>query len=94
MPGELADMQSRNTSRAESLIFKRMNENEPANFAHERFNRLDAKLDRILETLGTVVSRLSSLEEQTSLMRRDITRVEHRLDTFDERLRRIENSLN
>ncbi len=66
---------------------------EPINITHEYFKRVDAKLDRVLETLENNVSRLSSLEEQVSLLRRDVTRVEHRIDTMDVRLSRIEKRL-
>ncbi len=66
---------------------------EPINITHEYFRRVDAKLDRILDILDNNVSRLSSLEEQVSLLRRDVTRVEHRIDTMDTRLARIEKRL-
>jgi hypothetical protein len=60
-------------------------------FYKERFDRTDAKLDRIMETLETVTMRLGSLEEQTSLHRRetnllreDFVRLEHRMDGIDQ----------
>ncbi len=59
----------------------------------ERFNRVDAKLDRILNALDTITARLSSLEEQIALQRRDLIRVEHRIDGMDRRLAKIEKRL-
>ncbi len=71
-----------------------------ADFHKERFDRTDAKLDCIMETLETVTMRLSSLEEQTSLHRRetnllreDFVRLEHRIDGMDRRVRKIEKRL-
>lgn len=66
---------------------------EPINITHEYFKRVDGKLDRVLDVLTNNVSRLASLEEQVSLLRRDVTRIEHRIDTVDARLMRIEKRL-
>jgi hypothetical protein len=66
---------------------------EPVNITHEYFRRVDAKLDRVLDILQNNVSRLASLEEQVSLLRRDVTRVEHRIDSMDTQLSRIEKRL-
>ena len=69
-------------------------------FYRERFNRVDVKLDRVLEALETVTMRRGSLEEQVSLHRResnllreDFIRLEHRIDGMDRRLAKIEKRL-
>ncbi|MFZ1109373.1 MAG: hypothetical protein WAN43_13645 [Rhodomicrobium sp.] len=66
----------------------------------ERFNRVDAKLDRILTALETATGRIASLEEQVALQRResnllreDFIRLEHRIDDMDQRLAKIEKRL-
>ncbi len=66
----------------------------------ERFNRVDTKLDLILAALETVTMRLTSLEEQVALQRRESTllredfiRPEHRIDGMDKRHARIEKRL-
>ena len=66
----------------------------------ERFNRVDAKLDRILTALETLTGRTASLEEQVALQRResnllreDFIRLEHRIDGMDQRLAKIEKRL-
>ncbi len=66
----------------------------------ERFNRVDAKLDRILSALETATGRIASLEEQVALQRResnllreDFIRLEHRIDGMDQRLAKIEKRL-
>ncbi len=66
----------------------------------ERFNRVDAKLDRILTALETLTGRTASLEEQVALPRResnllreDFIRLEHRIDGMDQRLAKIEKRL-
>jgi chromosome segregation ATPase len=73
---------------------------EVINLTRERFNKVDAKLDRMLEALENVTMRLGSLEEQTSLHRRetnllreDFIRLEHRIDGMDRRLAKIEKRL-
>ena len=54
----------------------------------ERFNRIDAKLDRILDAIGQLTSRVESLESQFLGFRRDqvdlradVVRLDHRLDS-------------
>ncbi len=66
----------------------------------EQFNRVDAKLDRILTALETATGRIASLEEQVALQRResnllreDFIRLEHRIDDMDQRLAKIEKRL-
>ncbi len=66
---------------------------ETINLTHEYFRRVDAKLDRVGDILENNVARLASLEEQVSLLRRDVTRMEHRIDSVDTRLTRIEKRL-
>jgi septal ring factor EnvC (AmiA/AmiB activator) len=70
------------------------------NFDRDRFNKVDAKLDRVLEALENATLRLGSLEEQVSLRRResnllreDFIRLEHRIDGIDRRLAKIEKRL-
>lgn len=56
----------------------------------ERFNRIDAKLDRLLELQETTTLRLGSLEQKLAHVGTDIARIDARLDGFEKRLARIE----
>lgn len=59
----------------------------------ERFNRIDAKLDRILDVQGDMLLRLGSLEQKVAFMATDIARIDGRLDAMNKRLDRIEKRL-
>jgi len=69
-------------------------------FVHERFNRLDAKLDRILTAQETTNQRLSSLETRVTGVEASVVHVQERLDgiqgqldSMGKRLDRIERRL-
>ncbi len=71
-----------------------------ADLTRERFNRVDAKLDRILTARETATGRIASLEEQvalqcreSNLLREDFIRLEHRIVGMDQRLAKIEKRL-
>ncbi len=66
---------------------------ELIDLTRERFNRVDAKLDRILEAIEQLTLRTGSLEQKTAIVVTDIARIDLRLDNFDKRLRRIEERL-
>ena len=59
----------------------------------ERFYRIDAKLDRILNAIEQLTLRAGSLEQKTALVVTDIARIDSRLDVFDRSLSRIETRL-
>jgi hypothetical protein len=63
---------------------------DPIGLTRERFNRLDAKLDRLLELQETTTLRLSSMEQKLAHIGTDIARIDARLDGFEKRLARIE----
>ena len=69
-------------------------------FVHERFRRTDEKLDKMIELLGGFTLRLASVERQVAglrvdfaQLREDVVRIEHRIDSADARLERIERRL-
>lgn len=66
---------------------------EPVILEHERYNRIDAKLDRILGAIEQLTLRVGSLEQKTAIVVTDIARIDSRLDEFDRRLARIEKRL-
>src|SRR5262249_52952120 len=55
-------------------------------FVHERFNRLDAKLDRILAAQDTTNQRLSSLETRVTSLEASIVHVQERMDGIQRQL--------
>ena len=55
-------------------------------FVHQRFNRVDEKLDKMLEVLVNVRDRVGILEQQYASLSR-------RLDHVDDRLERIERRI-
>ncbi len=68
--------------------------------ARERFNRVDAKLDRILSALETRRdgllpwrSMVALQRRKSNLLREDFIRLEHRVDGMDQRLAKIEKRL-
>ena len=58
----------------------------PIDITRERFNRLDAKLDLILDGVRNLQVRVTSIEENMGAMNR-------RLDSMDRRLEKIEKRL-
>jgi hypothetical protein len=66
---------------------------EPIDLNRERFNRVDAKLDRILDAIEHLTLRVGSIEQKTAIVVTDIARLDARLDDFSKRLRRIEGRL-
>jgi hypothetical protein len=63
-----------------------MAETDLKGFVHERFNRVDQKLDKLLEVLVNVRDRVGILEQQYASISR-------RLDHVDDRLERIERRI-
>lgn len=59
----------------------------------ERFNRIDGKLDRILNAIEQLTLRVGSLEQKTAIVVTDIARIDSRMDEFNSRLLRIEKRL-
>lgn len=71
-----------------------------ADFVHERFRRIDAKLDRILDAIETVTKRQGSLEARMTTLEHGFAHLNERidlmqgqLDKVNERLDRIEKRL-
>jgi hypothetical protein len=65
----------------------------PIDLNRERFNRIDAKLDRILNAIEQLTLRTGSLEQKTAIVVTDIARIDSRLDEFNTRLLHIEKRL-
>lgn len=66
---------------------------EPENLTLRYLRGIDAKMDAVLESLGDLRHRTTSLESQTSALRGDLTNLMHRFDRLDLRLARIEKRL-
>ena len=73
---------------------------EPESFTHAYFRRIDAKLDRILDELGSHGRRITNLENGlahleagTAQVSLRVAEVSARLDRTNERLDRIETRL-
>jgi flagellar capping protein FliD len=75
-----------------------------ADFVHERFRRIDGKLDRILDAIETLTRRQSSLEARMTALEQNqahgfahlherIDLMQGQLDKVNERLGRIEKRL-
>ena len=62
-------------------------------FVGEQLLRLVDGQRRIERTLDDMLGRLQSLENNVVDIKRDIVRMDHRLDGFDQRLTRIERRL-
>ncbi len=67
--------------------------NDAIDLTRERFNRIDAKLDRLLELQETATLRLGSLEQKVAHIGTDIARIDGRLDGFEKRLAHIERRI-
>jgi hypothetical protein len=59
----------------------------------ERFDRIDAKLDHILDAIEHLTLRVGSLEQKAAIIVTDIARIDSRLDEFNKRLSRLRNAL-
>lgn len=59
----------------------------------EYLRRLSADVGLLRDGFQDMRARFGSLEEQVAGLRRDVVRLEHRIDQFDDRLRRIERRL-
>ena len=73
---------------------------EPTNLIFEYLRWIDSRLDGIERNLGMIVAGISSLDDQfaiiksdLALIRNDLSRLEHRMDNFDQPLLRIERRL-
>jgi predicted nucleic acid-binding Zn-ribbon protein len=66
---------------------------EPENIVLRYLRRIDERTDRFEHNMADLKPRLTSVEEQMSLLRSDVVHVNHRLDRVDERLSRIEKRL-
>lgn len=75
-----------------------------ADFVHERFRRIDGKLDRILDAIETLTRRVGSLEARMTTLEQNqahgfahlherIDLMQGQLDKVNERLGRIEKRL-
>ena len=62
-------------------------------FVGEQLLRLVDGQRRIERTLDDMLGRLQSLESNVVDIKRDTVRMDHRLDSFDQRLTRIERRL-
>ena len=66
-----------------------MSSNDLIDFYKERFDRTDARLDRITDVLETMTLRLSLLEQKVAFIGTGIARIDARLDGFERRLQRL-----
>lgn len=66
---------------------------ETDNLVLELLRAIRGDIAKAQGRLDDLTERLGSIEEQTSLLRRDMVRIDHRLDNFDKRLERIEKRL-
>jgi predicted nucleic acid-binding Zn-ribbon protein len=63
---------------------------EPIDLNRERFNRIDAKLDRILDDLQDVKVRMTSMEENYGATSRRLDRIERDVSHIKKRLDLVE----
>ena len=75
------------------LGFLMADETNIRDFVHERFNRLDEKLDRMLAAQDTTNQRLSSLEVRVTGLERAIVDVHERIDGVQRQLDGISTRL-
>lgn len=66
---------------------------EPDNIVLIHLRRIDAKLDRLIDETADMKARLQTVETAVVDLRRDVVRLDHRLDGIDQRLSRIERRL-
>lgn len=59
-------------------------------FIIEMLKRIQADVADIKRGQWNLTERVSSVEQQTALIRQDLVRIEHRLDGIDNRLERVE----
>ncbi len=80
-----------------------MADDETVDFKRELFNRFDqvhTKLDRMLQAIETVAASVGSLDEpmslernETDLIRQELLLLEHRINSMNAHLERIERRL-
>jgi predicted nucleic acid-binding Zn-ribbon protein len=66
---------------------------EPDNVVLHYLRRIDERTERLEGDMKDMKTRLTSVEEQVSLLRSDVVHVQHRLDKVEDRLGRIEKRL-
>ncbi len=75
------------------MSYYRLMSDEPDSIILRYLRRLDERTERIESKVGDLATRLTSVEEQVSLLRSDMVHVQHRLDKVEDRLGRIEKRL-
>ena len=63
---------------------------EPENLTLRCLRRLDEKMDRVIEKVSELTSRMGALERQGAQVQVALSELSVRMDTFDNRLARIE----
>ena len=66
---------------------------EPSNLLLEYMRRFDAKLDGVIEDVGDLKVRMTSLEERYAHVKMGLAVVQRRIDRVDQPLDRIERRL-
>jgi predicted nucleic acid-binding Zn-ribbon protein len=66
---------------------------EPDSIVLRYLRRIDERTERVEGDMKDIKTRLTSVEEQVSLLRSDVVHVQHRLDKVEDRLGRIEKRL-
>ena len=66
---------------------------EPDSIVLRYLRRIDERTERLEADMKDMKTRLTSVEEQVSLLRSDTVHVQHRLDRVEDRLGRIEKRL-
>ena len=66
---------------------------EPVNLVLRFVRRIDKRLENLESVVLDMRPRLHPVEEQIVLLRSDVVRIDHRMDRFDERMRRTERRL-
>lgn len=56
----------------------------------EQMNRMDAKLDRVLDDMHDLKMRVTNMEENAAGVHRRLDRIEYRLDRIEKRLDLVE----
>jgi len=66
---------------------------EPDSLVLRYLRLIDERTERLESDMKDMKTRLTSVEEQVSLLRSDMVHVQHRLDRVEDRLGRIEKRL-
>ena len=66
---------------------------EPDSIVLRYLRQMDAKLDRVIDDVGEVKTRVGILEQQYASLSSRIDRIEHRLDRIEKRLTLVDNPL-